>query len=154
MPACQLHYGKRVWGAYHGIYWLTPLGKGLTLVFLIQHKNICIYRVDSRFAPFQWETILLCNVISHWLGVSLESALYSKILAQQSWWGCTGFTLSICPSVCRVHGFWSITSVCFGISISKFRCTFPLLLSGSLLIWEMSFFFFFYIFFMYYIINR
>ena len=31
-------------------------------------------RADSRFAPSQWETALLCNDISHWLGASLESA--------------------------------------------------------------------------------
>ena len=33
------------------------------------------YRADSRFAPSQWETALLCNDVSHWLGASLESAL-------------------------------------------------------------------------------
>ena len=36
----------------------------------------CICRADSRFAPSQWETALLCNDVSHWLGLSLESALY------------------------------------------------------------------------------
>ena len=33
-------------------------------------------RVDSRFAPSQWETSLQSNVVSHWLGTNLESALY------------------------------------------------------------------------------
>ena len=33
------------------------------------------YRADSRFAPNQWETVLLCNDVSHWLGAGLESAL-------------------------------------------------------------------------------
>ena len=32
------------------------------------------YRADSKFVPSQWETALLCNNISHWLGASLESA--------------------------------------------------------------------------------
>ena len=32
-------------------------------------------RDDSRFAPSQWETPLLCNNVSHWLGASLESGL-------------------------------------------------------------------------------
>ena len=32
------------------------------------------HRADSRFAPSQWETALLCNA-SDWLGASLESAL-------------------------------------------------------------------------------
>ena len=34
-----------------------------------------IIRDDSRIAPSQWETVLLCNTVSHWLGASLESAL-------------------------------------------------------------------------------
>ena len=31
-----------------------------------------------RFAPSQWETVLLCNGVSHWLGTNLESALYMQ----------------------------------------------------------------------------
>ena len=30
-------------------------------------------RADTRFVPSQWETALLCNNVSHWLGASLES---------------------------------------------------------------------------------
>ena len=33
------------------------------------------YRADSRFAPSQWETALLCNDVSHWLGASIKSVL-------------------------------------------------------------------------------
>ena len=32
-------------------------------------------RADSRFAPSQWETALLCKDVSHWLGASQETAL-------------------------------------------------------------------------------
>ena len=32
------------------------------------------FRADSRSAPSQWETALLCNDVSHWRGASLESA--------------------------------------------------------------------------------
>ena len=32
-------------------------------------------RADSSFAPSQWETVLLRNDVSHWLGANLESAL-------------------------------------------------------------------------------
>ena len=32
-------------------------------------------RADSRFAPSQWQTALLCNDVSHWLGANLGSAL-------------------------------------------------------------------------------
>ena len=31
-----------------------------------------VFRADSRFAPRQWETALLCNDVSHWLGTSLK----------------------------------------------------------------------------------
>ena len=31
---------------------------------------------DSGFAPSQWETALLFNDVSHWLGASLESVLH------------------------------------------------------------------------------
>ena len=32
-------------------------------------------RADFRFVPRQWETVLLCNDVSHWLSAGLESAL-------------------------------------------------------------------------------
>ena len=34
-----------------------------------------LLRAVSRFAPSQWERVLLCNDVSHWLGEGLESAL-------------------------------------------------------------------------------
>ena len=39
-----------------------------------------VYRADSRFAPSQWETALLCNDVSHWLGANLESALVYNLI--------------------------------------------------------------------------
>ena len=47
-----------------------------------------IRRVDSRFAPSQWETALFCNDVSHWLGTNLESALISHCplaIFEDSW---------------------------------------------------------------------
>ena len=41
----------------------------------IYEKILNKHRADSRFAPSQWETALLCNDVSHWLGTGLESAL-------------------------------------------------------------------------------
>ena len=34
-----------------------------------------LYRTDSRCGPSHWETALLCNDVSQWLGASLELAL-------------------------------------------------------------------------------
>ena len=33
------------------------------------------FKADSKFVPSQWETLLQGNVVSHWLGANLESAL-------------------------------------------------------------------------------
>ena len=48
-------------------------------IIVYQNRNIFMQenavRADSRFAPSQWETPLLCNDVSHWLGLYLESAL-------------------------------------------------------------------------------
>ena len=54
--------------------------------------------------------------------------------------GYTGFTLSVhpsvCPSVCRRHGFQSISQVSFGISISNFTCMLMVAIGKSLLIFS------------------
>ena len=44
--------------------------------------------------------------------------------------------LSVRPSVCRWHGFRSISQVCFGISISKFICMLMVVIGRSLLIFS------------------
>ena len=49
----------------------------------IRNRAWMNHRADSSFVPSQWETALLCNNISHWLGASLESALNNRI-----WWLC------------------------------------------------------------------
>ena len=41
---------------------------------------ISYYRADSRFASSQWETALLCNDISYWLGATLWSVLIIMFL--------------------------------------------------------------------------
>ena len=52
-----------------------------------------INRADFRFAPSQWETALLCNDVSHWLGASLESALITSMWPSDSiWWHGSGST--------------------------------------------------------------
>ena len=35
------------------------------------YVSLTYSRVDSRFASSQWEAMLLCNDVSHWLGASL-----------------------------------------------------------------------------------
>ena len=40
-----------------------------------QQSKGYITRADSRFAPSQWETALLCNDASDWLDANIQSAL-------------------------------------------------------------------------------
>ena len=51
-----------------------------------QKKHQYDIRADSSFVPSQWEKALLCNGVSHWLGVNLESALWhgSKLTLQNN----------------------------------------------------------------------
>ena len=46
------------------------------------------FMVDSRFAPSQWETVLLCSEVFHWLGANLESALIYYHFSKLGWHRC------------------------------------------------------------------
>ena len=46
------------------------------VIVMVLQAILTYHRADSRFAPSQWETALLCNDVSHWLGANLESVLY------------------------------------------------------------------------------
>ena len=77
---------------YHSIFPIRPLGSShlmtcsgdkvwlrvISRFFSSMHPMKFIFMADSRFALSQWETALLCNDVSHWLRVSLESALILK----------------------------------------------------------------------------
>ena len=48
------------------------------ILHILWNNNSCWHdiRADSRFAPNQWETVLLCNDVFHRLGASPVSALW------------------------------------------------------------------------------
>ena len=87
-----------------------------------------------------------------WVMRSIRKALYVQIFIYSQMaillyprprkleGGYTGFTLSVRPSVrpsvCRRHGFRSISQVCFGISISNFICMLMVAIGRSLLIFS------------------
>ena len=74
-------YAGSTWEIRH-----TPLNcqdSGKRLALIKKTFVIYIYRADSRFAPSQWETTLLCNDVSHWLGTSIESAIYIYIYRER-----------------------------------------------------------------------
>ena len=51
-----------------------------SLIVLSENNRLIL----ARLVPSQWETALLCNDVSHWLGASLESTL-NKIICMLSW---------------------------------------------------------------------
>ena len=52
------------------------IGANTVSMLYTLHGSPC-HGADSRLAPSQWETALLCNDVSHWLGANLDSALMS-----------------------------------------------------------------------------
>ena len=81
-------------------------------------RHICIFACQDRWASY----------ILHYTP------------AQRSWRGVYWIHLSVrpsvCPSVCRRHGFRSISQVSFGISISNFICMLMVAIGRSLLIFS------------------
>ena len=58
---------------------ISPLAASI-LLDSSRHHHQAWDGADSRFAPSQWETPLLCNDVSHWLRASLESALWCSLV--------------------------------------------------------------------------
>ena len=49
---------------------------GFICASLYYYLSVDSYSADSRFSPSQWEMVLLCNHVSHWLDANLESTLF------------------------------------------------------------------------------
>ena len=85
--------------------WLTHRLLVMPLSTTILPCSGQIFRTDSRLAPSQWETALLCNDISYWLGTNPESALYycHTFMSSRNWlqafrnpiWNCNIFTIPV-----------------------------------------------------------
>ena len=86
----------------------------------------CLLLFSFGQSPLAWFIVpstsegSIWSVIFVFLVVCFHPFLYPRPTKLEG--GYTGFTLSVrlsvCPSVCRQHGFRSISQVCFGISIS------------------------------------
>ena len=93
---------------------------------------------------FSWMKILEFRLKLHWsLFLRVQLTIFHHYTpAQRSWRGgildspCPSVRLSVRPSVCRRHGFRSISQVCFGISISNFICMLMVAIGRSLLIFS------------------
>ena len=95
-PSTKNVYLEPCWLLYSLVKWLFAVIRVLSKQFSINYIShealsvmisgwkmlgcIIIFTADSRFAPSQWETALLCNNVYHWLGANRESALIFQ------WW--------------------------------------------------------------------
>ena len=71
------------------------------MYYVCVYKQYNNYRADSRLAPSQWETVLLCNDVSHWLDASLESALnYAITVMLHEHYGISNYSLTVCSTAC------------------------------------------------------
>ena len=79
----------------------------------IKAREDCLYpdypRADSKFASSQWETVLLCNDVSHWLDASLEQA--TGLDAWASRVKCLARFVSHLHEICIY--IWVVHSLCF-----------------------------------------
>ena len=99
-----------------------------------------IFKISLVYVTFPYNLCYLVNFPYFFLHGML--LLYPRPTKLEG--GYTGFTLSVrlsvCPSVrpsvCRRHGFRSISQVCFGISISNFICMLMVDIGRSLLIFS------------------
>ena len=65
-------------------YFIFVVECRLTTLVLLASTCIMVTaynRADSKFVPHQWETALLCNDVSHWLGANLVSSLYKHLIS-------------------------------------------------------------------------
>ena len=79
------------------------------------------YRPDSRFVPNQWETALLCNDVSHWLGANLEYAIFQCFAEETAevkyiWAFCATIQVLCSPSGRASYRkiSWSLEALRFG----------------------------------------
>ena len=70
-------------------------------------------RADSRFAPSHWQTALLCNDVSYWLGASLESAL------AESFWITYGMFVILANAPSRKQWWNQVHSLHFKLTLKQ-----------------------------------
>ena len=95
---------------------------------LLFHRNwrACTRPLMSTKTPDSWIHVLLCTCVFIPPPNEVGGGVYWIHLVRPS----------VCPSVCRRHGFRSISQVCFGISISNFICMLMVAIGRSLLIFS------------------
>ena len=97
-------------------------------IFSLSVKCITCTHYDWYAKPLLTNNLSSANKKFHWPQPNEFGGGYTAITFS--------ICLSICPSICRRHGFWSVTQVCFEVSISNFICIFLVAMGRSLLIFS------------------
>ena len=97
----------------------------VSLIFNFSLHVTARCRVDSRFAPSQWEKSLQSNAVSHWLGASLESAPPINIVMPFtiSWPTSLRITMTSTWWRHQMEAFSALLAICAGNS--PVTCEFP-----------------------------
>ena len=90
---------SRKWREISGAGWFLRTALSLTVRLVI----VSCHRVDSRFAPSQWGTALLCSNVSHWLVANRESALCHFLEKRPQIVGSTGMFKLTEYELCQIH---------------------------------------------------
>ena len=120
--------------------WIHSFLTNRSLVVLVRNARSQPMAVKSGVPQGSVLGPLLFLVLIGDIDQGIARAFYTP--AQRSWRGgildspCPSVRPSVRPSVCRRHGFRSISQVCFGISISNFICMLMVAICRSLLIFS------------------
>ena len=123
-----------------------PMGLFKNVYVFIKLRALKISKLDTNHTFLSMDEILcvILNTPFEYPGNTCHPDVYLYPRPTKLEGGYTGFTLSVCPSVrlsvrpsvCRRHGFRSISQVCFGIWISNFICMLMVAIGRSLLIFS------------------
>ena len=120
---------------YHGPFWYH-----IDNDTLVRYTRSSIQTPDDIIHHDKGKlSALLAMCVQKYLQKGQQCELGSYNPAQRSWRGVYWIHLvrpSVRLSVCRRHGFRSISQVCFGISISNFICILMVAIGRSLLIFS------------------
>ena len=108
-------------------YWSLQWARFDRKIYSVSYRNFhsgqkMVIRLHRRAGMGATIMLMFFKVVVEVIAILLAN-FYTP--AQRSWRGVYWIhlvSLSVCPSVCRRHGFRSISQVCFGISISNFIC--------------------------------
>ena len=79
----------------------------------LHNKNVAYIRDHFVYAPNQWETMLHCNIMSHWFGAYTKWFLYIHQCTTWSW------SMHCDIEGCHLNAIWMSTVVSVGLNVDE-----------------------------------